>query len=151
MEFLKREDDSWHSDHPKNILPKREYAKEDNDKFFRDVEDMADAQDARRYKEEARSAMDVAMYRKTADFDETFERWQENKDKLQALREGLIKPSEPEFQPDWHKIGTTAVWQTTSLSFALLCIISGVWPICLVSLPLMAGMNLKWLLDREGK
>lgn len=147
MEFLERE---YEPESQRPLLPKYEYTKEDNEKFFNDVEDIADAADARRYKEEARSAMNVAMFKNTARFNETFDRWQKNKDRLKSLKENEIEPS-LKFTPDWHKINTTLVWQTSSISFALLCIISGVWPVCLVSLPLVAGLNFKWLLDREGQ
>lgn len=147
MEFLEREYEG--SQRP--LLPKFEYAKEDNEKFFDDLEDTLATQEARRLKDEARVAMNEAAYKKTSEFNKTWDRWQENKDRLEALREGYIQSEQPKFVPDWNKIGVTTTWQLSSISLALLCIINGVWPICLVSLPLMASLNLKWLLDREGK
>jgi hypothetical protein len=143
MELLEPED-KWHTDKPKSILPKREYAKEDSEKFFDDVEDLLDAK-----KEEVRREMAEEEALQKVEFRNTLDRWLENKEVLAAIQDGSYVPPEPPYQLHWGKVAYTSVLQLSSLTVAILCIIIGIWPAILATIPLFLGLNLAWLLIDE--
>lgn len=151
MEFMERESPR-DKEHPDYRLPLRKHIIEDESskKFFDDLENMLDKKESRNYKEEARAALDKRTLAKTAEFNTTLERWLEENKYRHLMQQGHWKPEKQEDKLCPTKVGVTMAWQSASLIFAILCIINGVWPVILVSLPLMFAINLMWLINREG-
>lgn len=93
---------------------------------------LLDAQAARAYKFDMRAAMSRKTLKEQAKFDETFNRYRANKQRLEALRNGEVKEK---FEWDWGKIGLTTLIQSVSGLAAYFFIISGAWPIAALSIP----------------
>ena len=148
MELLEPEDE-WDYNPPKLILPKREYAREDNEKYFDDVEDLLDAQEIRHQKREVRHEMAEEEALQEVEFRNTFNRWLENRETVAAIQDGSYVPPEPKYQLHWGKVAYTSALQLGSLTIAVLCIIIGIWPALFVTIPLLFGLNLQWLLNDE--
>ena len=150
MEFLERDEDN-HKPEQEYILPKRKYTKDDNTKFFDDVEDILDAKEARQYKEKAHSAMTKELLIKTAQFDKTWDKWREESQLRNLMKEGLYSPPKSEPETDWSKVAYTGSLQLSNAAIALLCIILGAWPVAFLTIPIFLAYNLYWLLEQEQR
>jgi hypothetical protein len=121
----------------------RSYFNSDNERIY-------DRQEARLYKDRAKQALTKRMIKQTSGWTDTYKRWRENRDKLDAYRAGHWKPEPQGFLPDWGKITYTALMQLLSVLVAAGCIFSGAWPVTLLTVPGFIALNLFFLIKDSG-
>lgn len=116
-----------------------------NDAFFYDQQSILDRAEARQYKSKAKSAMDAAFHKNTAEFGPTFDRWLKRNKVVRSIQEGEFEPSEPKYQLDTRKVGFSVALQGASLGLAGLVAAAGFWPAALITVPSFLVYNYYWL------
>lgn len=101
-----------------------------NHEFFKDQETIMDAHEGRVYKMRAKSALNSAMHRSHGEFQKTWDRWRNNRKRLDSLRDGTA-----EFKVDYRKVFGTIAVQAVNLAVFISCIYNSAW-IAAVILPL---------------
>jgi hypothetical protein len=118
--------------------------------FHNDNERIYDAQEARLYKDRAKQALTKRMIKQTAGWSETYKKWRDNSEKLEAYRAGHWKP-EKKFELDWGKVSYTALLQLMNALVAAGCILTGGWAFALLTVPAFIALNFYFLIkDSEG-
>lgn len=119
--------------------------------FHSDNEEIYDRQDARNYKNRAKTAMTKRMIKQTAGWTERYNKWREDQRKLDAYRNGEWKPKPRGFEPHWGKISYTVALQMLNGLVAAGCIIGGAWFIALLTVPGLLALNLYFLIQDSGE
>lgn len=111
-----------------------------NHEFFRDLQDIRDRRDARRYKMETKSALDRELHRGHAKFQKAWESWRSGRKRLDALKDG----SGP-YELDWSKVRDTALMQIANLILCATVIKLGAWAATLFIAPMFLLINYLYL------
>jgi len=116
------------------------------DHFQDDNEQIYDKQDGRLYKMRAKDAYTKRMFKETSSFASTYQRWRDNREKIDSYNSGICKPKQKTAQIDGKKVTYTALLQLLNALVAAGCIFSGYGLVSILTIPAFITLNIYFLI-----